>query len=222
MLKSMRKNTRYYSVILVVIIASFVLWGVGTAPDESEKLYVATVEDYKISFDEYWRAYQRVFDSYREVYKEKFDEEMVKKLRLKEMVLNELIEDRVLDIAAGDMGIKVSDFELEEAIIKNPAFQQNGVFRRERYLRILASSRIPVSVYEESVRSGLAVSRLRNLIASTIELLPQELAGVEGERELVESLTEGILNDKRERAIKTFAEGLKLRMRVTVSSELII
>ena len=60
-----------------------------------------------VTGEEYWRAYERAVSFYREIYKERFDEETQKKLKLKENILNSLIETRVLLIAAKNNGITV-------------------------------------------------------------------------------------------------------------------
>ena len=88
MLKAMRKHAKYFYVLFFIVILSFIFWGVGTVDNTGGVEVVAEVGKYKITTDEYWKTYDRVYRFYREIYKDKFDEEMEKKLKLKENVLD--------------------------------------------------------------------------------------------------------------------------------------
>ena len=50
---------------------------------------MAEVGKYKITTDEYWKTYDKIYRFYREIYKDKFDEETEKKMKLKEKVLTQ-------------------------------------------------------------------------------------------------------------------------------------
>src|SRR4030067_1501370 len=128
MLKMMRHHAKYFYVLFFIVILSFLFWGVGTVDKASSGGIVAEVGKQKITQEEYYRAYDNAFKFYRDLYKEKFDEEMQKKLNLKDTVLDSLIGNRVLLLAAAENGIRGSDEELNDAIIKEPAFMKNGVF----------------------------------------------------------------------------------------------
>ena len=84
---------------------------------------------YKISVRDYARVYDGMYKFYRDLYKDKFDEEMQKKLKIKEKAIDSLISQTVLLIAAEENGITVSDNELQEAVMNEPAFMKDGVFR---------------------------------------------------------------------------------------------
>jgi len=124
----MRQNAKYFYVLFFIVILSFIFWGVGRVGDSGKGGVVAEVGQYKITAEDYWRTYDRTFKFYRDLYKEKFDEDMQNKLNLKEAVLNSLIDSRVMLIAAKQNGITVSDEELNDAIRNEPAFMQNGAF----------------------------------------------------------------------------------------------
>src|SRR5271169_2958892 len=118
MLKAMRKHARYFYVLFFIVILSFIFWGVGTVDKTGSTEIVAEIGNYKITNDEYWKTYDRIYRFYRELYKDKFDEETEKKLNLKENVLDSMINERVLLIAAKEMGIGVRDDELQESVAK--------------------------------------------------------------------------------------------------------
>ncbi len=139
MLKSMRKHARFFYVLFIIVILSFIFWGVGTV-DKSGAPSVAEIGKERITAEEYWQAYDQMRTKLRETYKDQFNEEMEKKLKLKEAVLSSLIADRVLAVAAGDIGLTVTDEELQDVIIHEPAFMRNGVFNRDMYFRALQSA----------------------------------------------------------------------------------
>src|SRR3990172_6252240 len=133
MLKMMRHHAKYFYVLFFIVILSFLFWGVGSVDKTSSGCIVAEVGKNKITQEDYYRAYDNAFKFYKDLYKEKFDEEMQKKLKLKDTVLDSLIGNRVLLFAAAENGIKVSDEELNDAIIKEPAFMKNGAFDNQIY-----------------------------------------------------------------------------------------
>ncbi|GAB4388656.1 MAG: SurA N-terminal domain-containing protein [Thermodesulfovibrionales bacterium] len=215
MLKSMRKHARYFYVLFVLVILSFIFWGVGGVDNDTSTAPVATIgEDEKITLDEYWRTYERVLDLYREIYKEKLDPE---KMKLKEQVLESLLEDRVLYLAARDAGIAVSDAELQSAITSNPAFMRDGFFNRQIYLRSLELNRMTPAQYEGAKRREMMVEKMKNLVRQSVDLSPAEIekAGKD------EALRNILLDSKRQAALDSFVQGLKTRLNVKVNYELI-
>ncbi len=216
----MRRHAKYFYVLFVVIIVTFIFWGVGRNGNEKGEQTVATVDGTKIPLDRYWQVYQRAEDSARDTYGAKFDDNMKKALEMK--VLGEMVVNEMLSHAALSEGITVTDNELSEAISAEPAFRQGGVFSREAYLRILRMNHITPEQYESSRREELLADKMRNLIVDPIELSPSELAQLPGGNpHTAGQIREAILNVKRERALVSYLEGLKSRMKVTENPGLI-
>lgn len=220
MLKAMRKHAKFFYVLFFIVILSFIFWGVGTV-DKSTGVPVAEIGREKITLEEYWRTYDRMRDFYRETYKEKFDEEMEKKLKLKEKVLDSLIDERVLLLAAKNTGIKVKDAELQEAIMNDPAFTRGGVFNRDIYLRTLQLNRITPEFFESMKRQELTLLKMRRLIEESVDVTDADMKQVSGDEQTVKALSQVILLDKREKAVKSYVEGLKQNMKIKVNTQLI-
>ncbi len=214
MLKAMRKHAKYFYVLFFIVILSFVFWGVGTV-DKSTAVPVAEIEKEKISLEEYWLAYDRVRDFYRNIYRERFDEEMEKRLNLKQGVLNSLIDERVLLITAKRAGIKVTDKELEDAIVNDPAFMREGKFNRDIYLRVLQLNRMTPELFESMKRRELLLTKMQRLIGESIDVTDVDAGG------RPDAIKESILSDMRARAVKSYVEGLKRQMRIKVNQQLI-
>ncbi|MBI5050491.1 MAG: SurA N-terminal domain-containing protein [Nitrospirae bacterium] len=191
MLKLMRSH-KFFTVFLlsavtIMIIITFVFWGIGPKENPSNKI-VAQVKNKKIAQQEYWRVHDNVERYYREIFKNEGD---IKRLNLKEKVINDLIDREVLIIAAEDIGIRVTDKELQEAIVSNPLFHRNGVFGRDVYLRALKLYRVTPKEYESALKNEMVLNKMHRLIGES---------GLD---------------------IKAYIEGLKRQMKITVNRELL-
>jgi len=223
MLRVMRKHAKYFYVLFFVVILSFVFWGVGTVDRTDRSDVLAEVGKYKITTEEYWRTYDRVFRFYREIYKDKLDEEMEKKLNLKENVLDSMINEHVLLIAAKEAGIGITDEELQEAITHEPAFMRDGVFDKEVYLNRLRLSRITPEEFERSKRQELTLQKMRRLIelsADTSDMSPDS-GQVSGDDQAAKMIRESMLNDNKEKAIKSYIEGFKKQIKIKINKQLL-
>ncbi len=167
MLHFLRQHSRSKAikVIFVMIIAVFVLWGVGAVVGGSSQINeVATVDDHPISQVQIQRAEYNLLQAYRDAYKERFTPEVRAGLNLRQKALDVLIDRRILGNHAARLGITVSDQELRDAIAGNPAFQSGGRFSKESYLRALRYSSLTPGDFEENLREQLAIDRLQALI----------------------------------------------------------
>jgi len=218
MLRAMRKHAKYFYVLFFIVILSFLFWGIGTVDKTGGRGVIAEVGKHKITAEEYWRSYENVNRFYREIYKDKFDEEMEKKLNLKEKVLDSMIQERVLLIAAKEEGINISDEELQEAITHEPAFMRDGVFDKNVYLNRLKLMRITVDEYENAKRQELILNKMRRLIELSVDVPDMSTTGDE---KSIDMLRQAMLNEKRENAIRAYVDGLKKDIKIKIDTKLI-
>ncbi|NWF51563.1 MAG: SurA N-terminal domain-containing protein [Nitrospirae bacterium] len=223
MLKLMRKHAKYFYVLFFIVILSFIFWGIGNVDRTSEKDIVAEVGKYKITTDEYWRTYENIYRFYREIYKDKFNEDMEKKMKLREKVLDSMVDEQVLLIAAKEIGIKVNNEELHEAITHEPAFMRDGIFDKNIYINRLRLNRITVGEYEKSKINELTLTKMKRLIelsvdTSDITLETQQLSSDESAMNM---LKDTLLNQKREMAVKSYIEGFKKKIKIKTDIQLI-
>jgi hypothetical protein len=223
MLQAMRKHAKYFYVLFFVVILSFVFWGVGTVDRTGGVQIAAEVGKHKITAEDYWKAYDRTSRFYRELYKDAFNEEMEKKLNLKENVLNSMVNDKVLLIAAKESGISVSNQELQDAISHERAFMNNGVFDKNLYLNRLRLNRITPEEFENATRQELAVTRMKQLIELSVD--PTDIDSparqTPGNEKAAKMISEAILRDKREKAVDSYIEGLKKNIKIKINAKVI-
>ena len=224
MLKAMRQHARYFYVLFFIVILTFIFWGVGTVDKTGGVEVIAEVGKYKITAEDYWRTYDRVYRFYREIYKDQFDEEMEKKMNLKENVLNSMINERVLLTAAQKAGITVSDEELQDSIAREPAFMKNGVFDKDVYVNRLRLNRITPEEFERSQKRELTVSKMRRLVELSVDVPGSAEDAVSPDAsngQATRMIQQAMLNDLREKALNSYIEGLKRNMKIKVNKDLI-
>ena len=148
---------------------------------------------------------------------------MEKKLNLKENVLDSLVNEKVLLIVAQEAGMTVSDEELQEAIKREPAFLKNGVFDKDVYLNRLRLNRLTPEMFEGVKRQELLMTKITRFIELSVDVTDTDMqtAQASGNEEVAKMLSQAILNDKQEKALKSYIEGYKKRIKVKVRKELI-
>src|SRR3989337_366780 len=95
MLKIVRElagdNPWVFKIIMGVIALTFVItmgwWGIK-APQQN---VLASVNGHDVNAQDYRKAYNRAVAYYREIYKDKFDAEMLEKMKVRDKVLEDLV-----------------------------------------------------------------------------------------------------------------------------------
>lgn len=218
MLKTMRHHAKYFYVLFFIVILTFIFWGVGSVDKTDTNALVASVGSHKITASDYAFAQDRMYRFYRDLYKEKFDEVMQKKI--KDMILEKLIADKVLLAAAEDQGIRVNDAELREAIMNEKSFMTNGAFDNTLYQNSLRLSRMTPEMYESLMRQELVLKKMRSLItlAAAPVAVPQ---GMVMEPQMMKALADSLSGEEKEKLVKSFVEGYKKKLKITVNQKLV-
>lgn len=221
MIKVMRKHAKYFYFLFFIVILSFVFWGMGGVDDTGQSEVLAEVGEHRITTQEFWELYERTSRFYREIYKDNF-EEMMKQMNLKETLLDTMVDEQVLLISARKMGIHVSDQELNDAITQEPMFQTDGVFNKETYINRLRLSRLTPEAFERLKRQELTVKKLKRLIELAADTSGADIQiQVSGDEQLAKMIKSQLANSKKEVAVKSFIEGAKENITITINKELI-
>lgn len=222
MLQHMRKHAKYFYVLFVLVIISFIFWGVGDVDNQSpESTAVAQIGDETVTRAEYARAYDQMQRAFREATKGQLTPEMEKSLKLGETVLNSLVAERVLALAAQELNLSVTDKELQEEITTDPTFMRDGIFRKDIYQRALQLQRMTPEHYERMLRRQLLAQKMQLLIASTVEVGQTDLQALPADQAQAEEAARNILAQKQNAAVFSYVEGLKQRMKVKINRDLI-
>jgi peptidyl-prolyl cis-trans isomerase D len=95
--------------------------------------------------------------------------------RLQDQVLESLIRRALLTQRSHDLGYRVSDAALREAVQGEPAFQVDGVYSPEAAKAALAQAGISVDTYQQQLRTDLQQLQLEGGIRASDFLTPAEL-----------------------------------------------
>ena len=170
MMTWMRRVAPYLlAAVLVAFVVSLAYFGTqrGSGGGGGGGASVVTVDGDTVSAVTFDRAYRAAVEQTRQMAGDRWTEELPRMLRLREQVVERLIDERLVARGAAREGIQVSDAELAEQIMRVGAFQEGGRFSRERYVRLLAMTQPPMTPgdFETEFRAELVRQRLQALIA---------------------------------------------------------
>jgi peptidyl-prolyl cis-trans isomerase D len=180
MMHWMRRIAPYLlAAVLIAFIVSLAYFGTqrGSGGAGGGGAAVVTVDGDAVSAVTFDRAYRSAIEQMRQMAGDHWSDELPRALRLREQVVERLIEERLVAHGAAREGIVVSDAELADQIVRVGAFQEGGVFSRERYVRLLAMAQPPMTPadFEADFRTELARQRLQALIAVGAKTTDAEL-----------------------------------------------
>ncbi|MBW6510530.1 MAG: SurA N-terminal domain-containing protein [Desulfuromonadaceae bacterium] len=166
-------------VAFAVIILSFVIgYAMMTAPGgngTNDTTLAATVNGEPISYQSYQTTYGNLYRFYQNVYREQFSPALEKQLGLRQQALEMIVEETLLLQEAKKLGLSVSKAELVARIAQIPAFQDNGVFSKERYLQSLAYQRMTSDEFEALQTNELLAEKVRNQLKAGITVSDAEI-----------------------------------------------
>src|SRR5438128_3700178 len=183
MLDRMRRHRNWLKWSLALVCVAFVLFYIpdflrGSGADAASGDTIASVEGHDITAGEFRRTYQAQLQAYRSAYGANMSEQLLKQLGIDQQILQQMVDERAALAEAERLGIAVSDEEVRQRIFTMPAFQDNGAFIGEtRYRQLLRMQRPPLtpSEFEDNVRRGLTVEKLRAAITDWLSVPDKEL-----------------------------------------------
>jgi len=167
-------------ILLVLIVPSFVFFGVeGYSSFMSEEPKMATVDGQPITQREFDQARRDQLDQYRQVMGAQFDAAALDTPAMRQRLLDQLIDQRVLAAAAAKNGFSVSDETLRNTIASDPSVQDEGRFSPERYRSALAAQGLTPAQFEARLRWQLAMGRVISPVGESAQLPAAVAAYVE-------------------------------------------
>ena len=232
MLKLMREASHSYpwilKAIMGIIALAFVItmgwWGFGEQPGAA----VASVGDLTVSHDEFRRAYENTYRFYKNKVPGEFKDETIKQL-----VVDQLIDNRTWLIAAKKMGLTVSSEELRDIIMQIPEFQEKGTFDPQSYLETLQRAHLTPAIFEAMEAKEVLSNKARMIVRDAVALTPAELAEAQvltlrqTESDPAKAAAakdramQDVLFQKQQRALMAYTESLKTTIPITIHRELL-
>jgi peptidyl-prolyl cis-trans isomerase D len=177
MMSSMRKNMKaiLWVVVLAFVGTIFFVWGMDLSRrgDVTSQGSAAMVNGQPISYSEFEQVYvQRVQDVFPKGEAEPPREQVQ---RLRRDLLAEMIDRLLLREQFAELGLKVLPEEVAARIASYPAFQQDGKFSEEKYLRLLQYNRIAPDQFEAEQAQTVAVLKMDRLLRDQVVVTEDQL-----------------------------------------------
>jgi peptidyl-prolyl cis-trans isomerase D len=160
-------------VALGAVVVVFIFWGIWN-PREGRERDLVKIGGQTITIAEAKNYYQKLRESYQSIYREKFTDEMIKKIGLKERAIRDLINKVLLLQEAHRLGLTVTPEEVQAAIQGSPVFQKDGIFDKATYLRALQRARMTAKEFEANQEQMLLLSKVQSLIISSAKVSDPE------------------------------------------------
>ena len=176
MLQFMRKHAQSWLIklLLGLIIVVFVLYFGSTRWREPADSLV-TIGNRVITFSDYRKEYQNLLEMYRQRLGQNLTEDVVKSLNLKQQALDNLINQTVLLTKAEEMGIRVSDEEVQAIIAIQPAFQRDGVFDPKRYEQLLRYQKMSPEEFEALQKKAIMAAKVQDIFRQGVKVSEKEM-----------------------------------------------
>jgi hypothetical protein len=164
-----------FKTLVGIIILSFTVWGIGDMLRNRIKNndIVRIGDKGYISIDELEIAKERYIKQMKAANKQEILEILSPKLN--PIILNSLVNDKLLLIAAENIGINISENLLAKQIKSDPAFlDDNKNFSKERFLEILRLNNMLEKQYIESLKNNMQAELLVNALKQS-SLVPDKM-----------------------------------------------
>ncbi|MFM4938027.1 peptidylprolyl isomerase [Aeromonas enteropelogenes] len=157
-------------VILGLIILSFALAGVGSYLNGPARTAPATVNGTDISAAALENAYRNERARMESQMGEAFSQLAANPEYMKQFrrgVLDRLIDQALLDSKAHELGLRVSDEQIKQAIVAMPEFAEDGKFNNDRYLQLIRRAGMTPEMFSESLRQDMVRQQLMGALVGT-------------------------------------------------------
>lgn len=163
--------------ILGLVILSFVFAGVGGYITSSSDIAAAEVNGEEISQAALERAFQNERGRMEAQFGEAFaalaaDPTYLNNFR--NNILDQLIGNKLLEQAASDLGLRVSDQQIRETIVEMPEFQLGGTFNNDRFQAVLRQAGYQVNTFRDYMRTEMTRQQVAAALAGSEFTLPSE------------------------------------------------
>ncbi|RVU32654.1 SurA N-terminal domain-containing protein [Neptunomonas marina] len=167
MLQSIRDNSQSIvaKIIVGLIIVTFALFGVEslvslTAGSDAP----ATVNGEEITQQEFYQATELQRRQLLSQMGENADPTLLDENLIQNMVLDSLIEQKTLLLAAQDQGLLISDRMIDQMIVSTPDFQLDGKFSAEQFEAVLRNVGLTPLMYRDLMRKERLIQQTKNAI----------------------------------------------------------
>lgn len=228
MIEFIHKYPILIKVLLTVVTVAFVFTG-GYFMTQDDTQLAAKVDGENITMQEYQTAYYNLEDFYKRIYQGNLPEGLSKKLNLDKVALDNLIDRKVVLLSADELGLRVSDDEVGEAVRKNKSFEdKDGRFSKSVYVEVLKYNNMTPATYEKAIREELIAEKFRKMSNDAVVVTDEQVrafylaqlkmtGGSFDEKafdENKENYRRSLLSMDQDKTYKSMVDGLKAKYKI--------
>ncbi|MCM8822602.1 MAG: SurA N-terminal domain-containing protein [Candidatus Omnitrophica bacterium] len=224
LMKWFRKKKNFRMVMIVtaaLVIPGFVIWGVSISGSD-RKYTVAVVNKEPIYQQEFYRTLEETRQQYREILKENYSK-LIDETQLEKMVLQRMIQEKLLDQLCRKHRIKVRPSEIMEVIKAEPAFKnEKGQFDQARFKAYFSRiSPEKTKEIEQQIRSGIKYQKLKQEVLSETTIIVSDseikaLAGKDIKEEKIPEIKRYLQSQREEQYFQKWLEKKKNEAKIEV------
>jgi len=163
-------------VLLAIIGVPFAFSGIQGYFQSDANPAIATIGDTEITQDQLRRAYDQRYRQLQQLLGENFRADQINPQRMRESVLQDMVQEALLRAKAKDSGFRAGDAALRDYLTVVPAFQEDGKFSAKRYKELLAQNGYTTDSFEAQQRDSLVVDQLRDIVLGSSVVTPDDAA----------------------------------------------
>lgn len=162
MLQSIRDNVQgtMAKIIVGIIIVPFVFFGVDALFSGGGPQSAAEVNGAEITQSELDYAIELQKRRIQQQLGESFDPATLEDSMIKSSVLDSLVQRQLLKEEAVQLRLQVPDQVIDQIIVSDDAFKENGKFSAQRYENLIRSSGLLASEHRDQLRTQLQLQQL--------------------------------------------------------------
>ena len=160
--------------IMVVIALSFVIY-FGSMKDSSRIVEYALVNDTMITKAEYDNAYRNLVATYQEQFGGMWNNNLAEMFDLENSALENLINTEIISQEAENLGLRVTEKEIQGSIVVSAAFQTEGRFDKNRYASLLSYNRMTPAEFEGNIRQDLLQKKINQFLMTLLPVTENEV-----------------------------------------------
>jgi peptidyl-prolyl cis-trans isomerase D len=153
--------------IVILISVPFALWGIQEYLGIGSEPVVAKINGTEITERALDTQFQRFRQQLRAQLGGAYRPDMFDDATLRQEVLNRMVRDELIEQASLDMGLRVSDFEVQSALMGIEEFQVDGRFDQKTFETRARYQGLTPAGFMERVRSMLLSQQLSQMVTAS-------------------------------------------------------
>ncbi len=129
------------------MVIPFVLWGMGGVFNSGNSNNLVKINNTNISTQDFMN-FLNSMNLDQNTIRDNLDQNIIEELT------SNLVSKKILEIEIKNLNLSVSEEALANSIMKNPSFQDYGIFSRTKYEKFLLSSNTTASEFEMSLKDN--------------------------------------------------------------------